>query len=106
MDFDIILNKIEKNIGKKSRQFGFWDKLTWFKQDFPEWEWEKDEIKHSVENWEKVFKEGKVAWGYIIQVNKLMFEKSDANCPGEVLVKANANTPFDLETFESTASSP
>ena len=103
MDFDIILSEIGKKLGTTPRSFGFWDKLTWFKQDKPTWDWENDEIKNSVVHWEKVFTEGELAWGYIIQVNKLMFEKSNLNCPGEVLVLAKNTVPFDLESFEATA---
>lgn len=81
-----ILQEVENKLGKAPRTFNWLDKLTWYKQDLPEWDWKNDEIKHSVHNWEKVFKEGKLGWGYVIQANSLLFESSNINAPGEILI--------------------
>lgn len=103
MNYNEILKSIEDKIGKEPRKFNVWDKLTWYKQDKPEWDWEDDEIKNSVENWDKVFTDGKLSWGHIIQVNQLMFEKSKSNCPGEVLVWHEYSKPFNPDSFELVA---
>jgi hypothetical protein len=103
MHYDEILRQVENKIGTQPRKFNLVDKLTWLKQDKPEWDWEDDEIKHSVENWHKVFTKGKIAWGHIIQVNNFMFEKSDSNCPGEVLIWLEKSKPFNPDAFELVA---
>lgn len=103
MNYNEILKYIENKMGKEPRSFNLWDKLAWYKQDKPEWDWEDDEIKNSVENWENVFTHGKITWGHIIQVNKLMFEKSKSNCPGEVLIWHEQSKPFNPESFELVA---
>jgi len=103
MNCSEILKAIDKKLGPRPRSFNFIDKITWFKQDKPEWDWENDEIKHNVENWEKVFREGKLSWGHVVQVNTLMFEKSSANCPGEIIVWCEKESLFDLDAFKLVA---
>lgn len=103
MDYDEILQSINKKLGRPPRRFNFIDKLTWFKQDKPEWDWENEDLRHNVENWERVFKEGKLTWGHIIQVNTLMFEKTPENCPGEIIIWCEKNESFDPDTFELIA---
>ncbi|MES3021460.1 MAG: hypothetical protein V4857_07720 [Pseudomonadota bacterium] len=102
MNHDDILKQLAKSIGSAPRKFNFIDKLTWFKQDLPEWDWQSDDIRHSVENWRKVFEQGRLTWGHIVQVNRLMFEESDANCPGEVLIWHDRSA-FNLRTFAAAA---
>lgn len=97
-----ILKHIENRIGKHPRKFNLWDRLTWLKLDKPSWDWKNDEIRNTVLNWNYVFKHGKLGWGYIIQVNNLMFEASPLNCPGDILIW-NDQKPVDRELLEDIA---
>ncbi|MBI3234925.1 MAG: hypothetical protein HYZ42_12980 [Bacteroidetes bacterium] len=103
MDLDKILQNIQQKFGAAPRKFNLWDKLTWLKQDFPEWDWENEDIRHSVNHWARALTHGKLSWGHIVQVNTLMFEKDTTNCPGEVLIWKDKNNPFDIEFFEWAA---
>ena len=100
MIYDEILAFIEKKIGKEPRRFNFFDRHSWFIQDKPGWDWQKDDIKHSVLNWERCFKQGKLAWGHIIQANSKMFDETEDlgnNCPGELLIWTDEDYGFDEE---------
>src|SRR5688500_7139957 len=101
MHYTAILKYIDDKLGLRPRTFGLFDKLTWYKQDKPQWDWEDDAIKHSVINWQKTFAYGRLTWGRIIQVNTMMFEKGEDNCPGEVLIWCEQNEAFDPELFST-----
>ncbi len=103
MNHQAILKQVEKAIGAAPRKFHFFDRLTWFKQDFPGWDWQDDDIRHSVHQWKHVFEQGRLTWGHIVQVNRLMFEKSEHNCPGEVLIWHDRAHPFDADAFALAA---
>lgn len=103
LNFKNILLDIENNIGKPGRKFSFIDKLTWLKLDKPQWNWKDDDIAILINNWHRVFKEGKLTWGHIIQANVLMFEPGKANCPAEVLLWLDSLDRFDIDEFESMA---
>ena len=103
MDYDDILRSINKKLGPPPRTFTFIDKLTWFRRDKPEWDWQNDDLRHNIENWEKVFREGRLTWGHIIQVNSLMFEKGTDNCPGEIVIWCEKDQRFDADALELTA---
>lgn len=103
MNFNKILSQINTNLGESPRRLNFIDKLTWFQKDLPEWDWRDDDIKNSIIFRNKTFINGKLTWGMIIQVNNLMFEDSNDNCPGEVLIWKSAIEKFDFEVFKSIA---
>lgn len=103
MDYQQVLRYIEGKLGPTPRQFNLIDRLTWFKQDKPDWDWKNDDIRHSVENCKNVFTHGSLSWGHIIQVNVLMFERSDDNCPGEVVIWNDDLASFDAKLLATTA---
>ena len=93
-----VLHYIEKKMGRPPRRFYFWHRRTWLKQDYPGWDWQNDDIKHSILNWEKCFKHGQLTWGLIVQVNKIMFDTTQdmaSNCPGEVVIWTDDLNKFD-----------
>lgn len=103
MDFDNILLQIKASMGEAPRKFGIIDRLTWYKKDFPEWKWQVDDMKHAINLWDKTFKHGKLSWGRIVQVNKLMFEDIKNNCPGEMLIWMDNDTKFNPILLTTTA---
>ena len=103
MNWDKILSYINKKMGRTPRRFNILDKWSWFKQDKPDWLWQNDDIRISVNNWEKVFTHGKITWGHIIQANRLMFQQSTANCPGEILIWHEKTKAFDPDSFSLVA---
>lgn len=103
MNYKEQLEAIDRKLGRRPRKFGLLDKLTWYKQDLPSWDWQDDDIRHSVQNWEKVFQQGRLGWGYIVQANTLMFEKGPLNCPGEILIWQDEAFPFDPEAAGEVA---
>lgn len=80
------MSHIKKKIGSPPRKFGLIDKLFKLRIIKPDWDWKSEEISKTVVNWEKVFHHGHLAWGQIIQVNTLLFEEGNENCPGELLI--------------------
>jgi hypothetical protein len=63
MDYDDILRSINKKLGPPPRTFTFIDKLSWFRRDKPEWDWQNDDLRHNIENSEKVFQGRKAYLG-------------------------------------------
>ena len=100
MNYDLIIQSTQAKLGSAPRTFHLWDKLSWYKQDKPDWDWWNEDLKHSVENWERVFIHGQLTWGRIIQVNTLLFQPGKDNCPGEVLIWLEKEKPFDAEAFD------
>jgi hypothetical protein len=96
MNYKAILKEIEQNLGQSPRHFSFIDKLTWLRLRKPEWDYTNDDICNSLDNFHKVFKEGKLAWGHIIQVNRLMFGATKTNSPGEMLIWADEEIDFNV----------
>ncbi len=96
MDYDDILKQVEAALGAAPRSFGLMDRLTWYKQDLPYWDWKNDDIHPSVDYWKRVFAHGRLTWGHLVQANNLMYEKSDVNYPGEVLIWHDRSQPFDF----------
>ncbi len=103
MNLKKTLFQISENLGEAPRKLNFIDKLTWFKMDFPEWDWKNDDIKNSINFRNKAFIHGKLTWGMIIQVNTLMFEDSNDNCPGDILIWKSSIEKFDHTVFKSIA---
>ena len=98
--YDLILQSTETKLGASPPKFSLRDKLSWNKQDKPDWDWWNEDLKHSVENWDKVFTYGKLTWGRIIQVITLMFQQGKDNCPGEVRIWLEKEKPFDADAFD------
>lgn len=97
-DFKEEIRHIERELGESPRDFGFFKKLTLLRLNKPDWNWREDEIKTTVEHWNRVLKTGKLGWGIIIQVNELLFERGRVNCPGEMLVCTSPNLDTEFMT--------
>jgi hypothetical protein len=50
-----------------------------------------------------VFTEGVVVWGHIVQVNTIMFEDGNHDCPGEVVYSLTDSSPAVPEILERVA---
>ncbi|GAO42713.1 hypothetical protein [Flavihumibacter petaseus] len=103
MNFQSILKNIGSKLGNEPRSFNLIDRLTWFKQDIPQWDWQDDAISNSVYLWKDTFTRGRLSWGHIIQVNSMMFSEGTIDCPGEVLIWRDDPEQFDADRFESIA---
>jgi hypothetical protein len=103
MNYNLLLSKIASKLGGTPRKFNLLDKWSWLKIDLPEWDWENDAIKTTIHNWDKIFMQGKLTWGQILQVNTLMFENLDSNCMGEIIIWKEQTADFDAHAIELIA---
>ncbi len=67
----------------------------------PWWLWlnRSDDLNIIFRHQKRLIREGIVTWGYAIQVNQMMFEVGNGNCPGELvysLTLSEAVTPYYL----------
>ena len=103
MIFQDMLTYIEQQLGATPRKFSIFDRMSWLKLHEPSWNWADDDIRYTIENWNDIFKNGRLAWAHIIQVNKLMFAAGDTNCPGEIVVWCDKSEIFDLSILAEIA---
>lgn len=75
------------NFGPAPREFSWWDRVTYLRVPKPTWlrVHPNDRLMTLFRNLNRLFCEGTVVWGHIVQANSLMFESGSMNCPGELV---------------------
>lgn len=100
-----LIHECIDNFGDAPRKLSFWNRLTYLYLPKPDWlERDPADLLNTIfKNARKVFSEGVVVWGHIIQVNALMFEEGIHNCPGEVVYSLEDSLGTDPNTLERIA---
>ena len=93
-----LIQQCKSNFGLAPREFSWWDRLTYFCIPLPMWLIMRphDKLMRHFWNLGKLWREGTVVWGCMVQANTLMFEDNDFSCPGEIvysLVDSHKATP-------------
>ena len=62
-----------------------WDRLTYWRVPKPLWLRlsPSDNLTTLFRRMKRLFREGVVVWGHLIQANALLYEDGSDNCPGE-----------------------
>ncbi|MCA9051501.1 MAG: hypothetical protein KDA89_22340 [Planctomycetaceae bacterium] len=89
-----MLMECRARFGEAPRRISLWDRLTWRKVATPVWLRRNpaDELTRLYQNLETVFREGTVAWGYVIQANERLFEGGTEDHPGEIVLSHDSDT--------------
>jgi hypothetical protein len=99
------MHECVRNFGPVPRDFTFWDRMTYLHVPRPQWlrSDPSDALMVLYRNLGKLFREGVVVWGYVIQANQLLFEHGRMNCPGEVVYSLEDRSRASLEYLEDVA---
>ena len=96
-----LLRKCRENFSEPPRSLSWWDRMWYLRISKPAWlhALPEDKLTFHFENIRKLFSEGVVVWGYIIQANGFLMQRGRWNLPGEVVYSvedALRTTPEDL----------
>lgn len=82
-----VLQQCKNNFGEPPRLLSFWQSLTYFRVSKPGWlkSDPEDGLNTHYRNLNKLYSNGIVTWGHIVQANSMIFEEGDFNCPAEVV---------------------
>jgi hypothetical protein len=82
-----LLQQCRENFGFAPRNFSWWDRLTYLRVQRPTWLHDNpdDEFRTHFSNLGKLWREGTIVWGCIVQANYIVYEDSDINSGGEVV---------------------
>ena len=82
-----LITECARNLGTAPRDFSLWDRLTYLHVAKPLWlrTDPADGLTILFRHMPRLFREGTVVWGHIIQANQLMFQEGKDNCPGELV---------------------
>lgn len=80
--------------------------MTYLKLTKPDWlkEYPDYEIQQIFQSGNRIFREGTVVWGHVIQANASMFEDGDVDCPGELLFSLEDPRKVDYRELQNLAS--
>jgi hypothetical protein len=91
--------------GPAPRRFGLWDRLTYLWLVRPEWIYREpiDDLETLFLNRWKLWRNGTVVWGHIVQANNQLFTPGKSDNPAEV-VYSLADPDIGLEELSDIAS--
>ncbi len=80
-----LLRECVRNFGEPPRVASLLDRLGYLHVGRPYWLLlnRSDRLTVHFQHLSRLFAEGRVVWGHIIQANRLMFQEGNSNCPGE-----------------------
>lgn len=98
------LDQCRENFGYGSERLKYIHlKPEYFRPEVPQWA-NGDDMDFHFKNLPVVYEHGVVIWGHIIQVNALLFEEGQANCPGEFVYCENPRDRIDIYELSDIAS--
>lgn len=96
---DVILEECKRKFGAAPRQFPFLDGLLYLRSGKPAWCTHKDKLSLFFEGQSRLYAEGRVVWGHIIQVNRMLFSPGPYNSGGEVVYCLDHNRQGVLQAL-------
>lgn len=96
------LRKCRDALEKGRRRFFLWDRWTYLRISRPIWA-ANDKLQTFFRERSRLLKTGRVAWGYTVQANALLFEPGGDDCPGEVVYGVDPAVPVDVHALKRVA---
>lgn len=100
-----VLRKCIYNFGEPPRAVSLWDRLWYLRVPRPLWLWSNppDRLATHFKNLNKLFCDGIVVWGHVVQANRRLFEKGLFNHPGEIVYSIDNTNLVEPEYLQRVA---
>lgn len=100
-----VLQKCRSQYTKTIDHASLWDKFTYLYLRKPLWlHWDDHDKLHGFYHAApKLFENGRVVWGHIVQANALLFKEGKSNCPAELVFSLDPRVDKNPEFLTLTA---
>jgi hypothetical protein len=99
------IDECAARFGIAPRAFSFWDRNVYLRVPKPSLlsEHPADELHTIFQGAPRLFTNGVVVWGHIIQANHLMFQDGNDDCPGELVYSLEDRQSVDPEYLQTVS---